>query len=233
MKITLLLGTAAIMVLVSTVASANSMGRSIDRDRSVDNQQNPPLISILGAPVPLPMGQRQWKGAPVPLPMGQRQWNIPKAPVTLLLADSKPWKQRPRQVRRLSVGGVWDTTEGELTLNQGNLVSDSSTDGQHLEQSAAGGNILGIYDKRGGSIRGQFVSGSDTEVEGYWMQDYSDVKCGRGLPKPSLTSYWVLSKPDTNYWGYLRLSFKRDGSFTGVYGYCGEEPQRTWTGQKK
>jgi hypothetical protein len=194
MKITLLLGTATIMVLLNTFGPANSISRASDRDRSVDNQ------------------------------------NTPEAHLALRPADLK---KKQRQVRRLSVGGVWDTTEGELTINQGNIVSDTSTDGQHLEQSAGGVQILGIYDKRGGSIRGNFAEGSNTEVEGYWMQDSSDVQCSRDLYKPSLTSAWILSAPPTKYWGSLRFSFKGDGSFTGVYGYCDEEPQRSWTGQKK
>jgi hypothetical protein len=193
MKITLLLGTAAIMVLLNTFSPTNSISRASDRDRSVDNQSTPEAHFAL-----------------------------------------RPANKKKRQLRRLTVSGVWDTTEGELTINQGNIVSDNtSTDGQHLEQSAGGVDVLGIYDKRGGSIRGNFVEGSNTEVEGYWMQDSSDIQCSNDLYKPSLTSAWVLSAPPTKYWGRLRFSFKRDGSFSGVYGYCDEEPQRSWTGQKK
>jgi hypothetical protein len=210
MKITLFLGTAATMVLLNTFVSAHSIDRS--STINIDTQPNSSLLNMLGVPVTLPMVQEELQ--------------IPPEHFPLLLSGIL--KRRP--MGRLSVSGVWETTEGQLILSQGNVKSDSSAEGGvYLEKSATGSQILGVYNKRGGSIRGEFVT--KTDVEGFWAQDYSDVACGREFYKPSLTTLWVPSKP-TKYWGRLKFSFKSDGSFTGVYGYCEEDPKRSWTGKK-
>ncbi len=211
MKITLFLGTTTTIVLMNAFVPANSIASS--RVLDVITQPNSPLINILDLPVTSPIVQEELQIPPERLP---------------LVRSVSP---RRREFARLSVSGIWDTTEGKLTLVQGNMKTDNSAEGgASLEKAPRGFQILGIYSKRDGSIRAQFVT--NTEVEGFWAQNYSDVKCNREFYKPSLTALWVLSKPPTQYWGSLKFSFKSDGSFTGVYGYCDEEPQRSWTGTK-
>jgi hypothetical protein len=211
MKITLFLGTAATIVLMNTFVPAHSIDRS--RDLDVDTQPSSSLINILDIPVMLPIVEEE-------------QNIIFREHLPLLLAGVV--KRRPT---RVSIKGVWNTTEGQLIFNQGNMEMDASGGASaYLRPSATGLQILGEYNKRGGGIRGEFVN--NTDVKGYWTQDYSNVKCSKELHSSSLTHLWPLSKKPTWYWGTFQFSFKRDGSFTGVYGYCDEEPQRSWSGTK-
>jgi hypothetical protein len=210
MKITLFLGTAATIVLMNTFVPAHS----IDRSSTIDTQPSSPLLNILDIPVILPIVEEE-------------QSIISREHLPLLLAGFP--KRKPT---RLSVGGTWDTTEGVLRLNQGNFDTSNSSlaAAAYLRSSATGPEVLGEYNKRGGGIRGQFIN--NTEVKGYWTQDYSDVNCREELYPSTFNYLWPVDKKRTLYWGTFRFSFKRDGSFTGVYGYCREEPQRSWSGRK-
>jgi hypothetical protein len=216
MKITLFLGTAATLVL-NTFVPANAVDRS--RDLDVDAQPSSSLINILDIPVILPIVEEE-------------QSIITRERLPLLLAGFP--KRKPTRLSgvRLSVGGTWDTTEGVLRLNQGNFdTSDSSlAAAAYLRSSTTGPEVLGEYNKRGGGIRGQFIN--STEVQGFWTQDYSDVKCNQEFYPSTFDYLWPRDKKSTLYWGTFRFSFNRDGSFTGVYGYCREEPQRSWSGRQ-
>ena len=78
-----------------------------------------------------------------------------------------------------------------------------------------GSTVTGYYSNETQRIDGTLVGNT---LEGYWSKDSSAQRCD--------TAY-----NGRDYWGRIRFVF--DGnSFTGVWGYCGEEPTRSWTGSR-
>jgi hypothetical protein len=94
--------------------------------------------------------------------------------------------------------GIWDSTEGQMTIEQ------------------LGPTVSGSYNKRGGMLYSTLLV--NNIMSGYWVQNYSDRRCGSSVGG----SY---------YWGKFRLVFS-DKSFSGVYNYCGDPSNYRWTGRR-
>ena len=74
----------------------------------------------------------------------------------------------------------------------------------------------GTYDQDNGRMIGAQTDG--TTYAGYWGEDSSNTEC-------------PTSMLGTKYWG--RITFTFDAArkhFDGKWGYCGDAPDRDWTG---
>ena len=78
----------------------------------------------------------------------------------------------------------------------------------------------GTYGKKGGRLYGVYDEG-DRTFRGFWDKPKAKKKCSR-------------KKSGLSYWGKIefRLSSNED-SFTGVWGYCDNQPSRDWSGTKR
>lgn len=92
----------------------------------------------------------------------------------------------------------------------------SSTFGSlHLHQDYD--RLEGRYDFRSGRVRGH-VEGR--EAHGTWVQDNSARRC-------------FDERMGTHYWGRFEWRLSRDGErFHGRWGYCNEEPNQDWRGER-
>jgi hypothetical protein len=80
----------------------------------------------------------------------------------------------------------------------------------------SGSNVSATYTQDNGVLEGS-ISGN--VLTGYWIEDGSNRRCNT----PRSGRY---------YWGRIRFVF--DGSsFRGLWGYCNDEPARTWTGDRR
>jgi hypothetical protein len=76
-------------------------------------------------------------------------------------------------------------------------------------------NVSATYTQDNGAVEGSI---SNNILTGYWIEDGSNRRCNA----PRNGRY---------YWGRIRFVF--DGSsFRGAWGYCDDEPSRSWTGNR-
>ncbi len=95
---------------------------------------------------------------------------------------------------------------GSATVSQGGVaawMTGTFDSGGGVMQFSPGG---GTYEYQNGRMSVTRIEG--TVVEGRWEQKLSAGQC-----------------PDGGYWGRFRLNFTETG-FSGVFGYCDEEPHR-------
>ncbi|NJL99173.1 MAG: hypothetical protein HC924_10360 [Synechococcaceae cyanobacterium SM2_3_2] len=78
-----------------------------------------------------------------------------------------------------------------------------------------GSTVTGYYSNDTQRIDGTLVGNT---LDGYWSKNNSARSCD--------TLY-----NGRDHWGRIRFVFNGN-SFTGVWGYCGEEPTRSWTGSR-
>ena len=78
-----------------------------------------------------------------------------------------------------------------------------------------GSTVTGYYSNDTQRIDGTLVGNT---LDGYWSKDTSARSCD--------TLY-----NGRDHWGRIRFVFEGN-SFQGVWGYCGEEPTRSWTGSR-
>jgi hypothetical protein len=93
-------------------------------------------------------------------------------------------------------------------------TSDDTFNTMHFSQD--GDHVTGPYDFRDGRADGT-VKGST--FEGVWAQSGSSQECGS-------------SKLGSTFWGRLELHRESDGAFSGVWGYCDDEPNKPFTGKR-
>ncbi|MDD5287227.1 MAG: hypothetical protein PHD54_15360 [Desulfuromonadaceae bacterium] len=92
----------------------------------------------------------------------------------------------------------------------------SSSEGD-ISLSQNGSRVRGNYNPQdNGEITGT-IKGST--LSSYWIENHSSQRCS----SPKNGRY---------YWGTLKLTFNGD-RFSGQWGYCDEQPSRSWTGQRK
>ena len=77
--------------------------------------------------------------------------------------------------------------------------------------------VRGRYDFNGGRLRGQV---EDRDLSGVWVQDTSDRRCDE-------------ERMGSPYWGRVEFHMSRDRDrFWGRWGYCNENPSRSWNGRR-
>lgn len=90
----------------------------------------------------------------------------------------------------------------------------TSTEGA-LSMTQNGSSVSGSYTTQSGKLTGTLKGKT---LEGVWTQASSGRRCAQ-------------EKNGSAYWGRIRFVFE-DERFTGVWGYCDDEPKSNWSGQR-
>lgn len=89
----------------------------------------------------------------------------------------------------------------------------SSSDGPLYVEVSPSGHVAGRYPRKNGALYGRMTE--DRTVTGIWIQPRSDQPC----PTAQQGSY---------YWGRFMLTNPYARPVYGMWGYCGEKPDRSW-----
>ena len=122
---------------------------------------------------------------------------------------------RPWTGTRLSGGGGSVVTPIAPTLSVG-IAGAWNTSWGIMPLTLNGSTVTGYYSNETQRIDGTLVGNT---LDGYWSKDSAGQRCD--------TPY----NDGRYYWGRIRFVFEGN-SFQGVWGYCGEEPTRSWTGNR-
>jgi len=108
-----------------------------------------------------------------------------------------------------------DTADPFVSSSDLNIEGTWSSSEGEIRFRQHGSRVNGRYAKDNGEIVGNL---SNSTLRGYWIEDSSNRRCG-------------TAKNGRYYWGALELQFDGD-RFTGHWGYCGDAPTQSWTGQR-
>lgn len=102
----------------------------------------------------------------------------------------------------------------KLTQNAIAGVWESSEGDIIFQQSDS--DVSATYTQDSGVLEGKM---SNNVLTGYWIEETSNRRCDT----PRNGSY---------YWGRIVFVFE-GSSFTGLWGYCEDQPKDSWTGNRK
>jgi hypothetical protein len=141
-----------------------------------------------------------------------------------------PYWQEGQELRVEVEGGLITDVETDQTGPEDEGDNDkASEDDQALDLNGGWQTDFGavILWQDGSSIRGRYDEDEAGQIEGtlagsvvtgFWGESMSDEECR-------------TERLGTRYWGRIRWIFD-DGTFTGVYGYCDDEPVWPWNGRR-
>ncbi|WP_236144002.1 hypothetical protein [Nostoc sp. CMAA1605] len=128
--------------------------------------------------------------------------------------------------------GLWGYCDDEPSRTwTGNLISKTPVSKPEISNSIAGvwnssegtitvqqsgSRVSATYTQDNGVIEGSM---SGNVLTGYWNEDSSNRRCN-------------TSRNGRYYWGRIRFVFD-NSKFSGLWGYCDDEPSRTWTGNRR
>ncbi len=111
-----------------------------------------------------------------------------------------------------------DGSAGSLSVPGTSMIDGvwATTEAGEVTFRQTGNQLAGRYVMDNGEITGNFTGKT---FDGFWIEDMAGVKCG-------------YPRNGRFYWGKLRFDVQGN-HFTGKWGYCDENPSKSWDGTKK
>ena len=116
---------------------------------------------------------------------------------------------------------VWKSNKGCAAVTPSTETYAFDTNwGLLTVHSDDGVTFKGTYGKKGGRVYGVYDDG-DRTFRGFWDKPKAKKKCSR-------------KKRGSIYWGKIEFQLSsNEDSFTGVWGYCDDQPSRDWSGTER